>query len=475
MKKAPINALIIRLKECFDALQISISDTELEGIAILIHDTMSGQMRKFHNVEHIFMVAAPFSEPLQVLACLFHDMVYYQVDNGFHPYTKKIAKNYIQVIDTQVVLMPKSPDLPAWWQMLLDIFDFKVGDKPNIYGGLNEFLSALIALHCLSSYLSREQLAKIACCIEATIPFRGFDEHGNSNFEIIEKRLNKVAETHQLDLDIAHIDDIIHASVSVANTDVSNFAFSNTVDFLDNTWLLIYEGNTSLKNAENFSYSTTGYREGLMKTELFFKNLKPRNIFHQYKNVPTHVECAKLTHQAQRNIAIAREYLAAKLCSATLFEALAMETGGDVPLALLIGSIRSEKSLDVEHAEDYLVPLNPTEKQPCNPKVLEILTIGRNNDGGFDMRRSPLTAYIYELLGAQGTIDMLNKAKQLFAKEMSYHDFLASCNPIVVSRIAQACAKLAITRQKSLEKFVLSPQEEEAYRKAVRLGLVAQK
>lgn len=474
MRKAPINALIIRLKECFDNLNVSISDTELEGLAILVHDTMNGQMRKFHNIAHIFTVAEPFTEPLQVLACLFHDMVYYQVDNGFHPHTKKIAKNYIQVIDSQVVIMPKLSDLPTWWFILLDIFGFKVGDKPSIYGGLNEFLSAVVALHGLSPYLTVEQLIKIACCIEATIPFRGIDEHGDSNFEITERRLTQIALSYNLDISKEYIDEIIHASVAVSNTDVGNFAFSNTADFLDNTWLLIYEGNTNLKNAENFSYSTTGYRESLMKTEAFFKNLKPRNIFHQYKDVPTHIECARLTHQAQRNIAIAREYLAAKLCSATLFEALALETGGDVPLALLIGGIRSDRAEeDMEHAEDYLPALNSHEKMPGNPKVLEILTVGRNEDGGFDMRRSPLTAYLYEMIGAQGIITMLNKAKELFAKQITPQQFLEACNPIVVSRIASACAKLAITRKKALEKFVMSEEDENAYKKSVRLGLVA--
>jgi hypothetical protein len=456
MKKSPINVLVIRLQECFSALNINITDAELESVAVCIHDTMRGNMRQFHTIEHIFEVAEPFTEPLQVLACLFHDMVYYQVDNGFGRCTQKIMEHYIKIVDNQIVIAPQITPLPAWWGMLLEVFGFKEGDSPGIYGGINEFLSATTAMHYLQPYLSLPQLLKIAVCIEGTIPFRGFDYEGNTHFEVEEKRIFHINQQYNTGLTEEQMVDMIHSAVAIANQDVSNFANTDTADFLDNTWLLIYEANSHLNNTENTLYSIVGYREGLMKTEGFLKNLKTANIFHQYRNVPKQIEYARLTHQAQRNMAVAREYMAVKVCLATLLESLAVETGGDVPMSMMVGMVRTDADRQVQRAEDYLPPLKAEEKQPCNPKVLHLLAYGRNEDTNFDMRRAPLSAYLYEITGSAKLIELMQTAKELFAKNITHAKFLEVCHPVLVSRLAQACSQVAITRQKALEKFFIA-------------------
>ena len=453
MRKAPINLLILRLQACFRALEVPIEDYELEQMAVLIHDTMLGQMRKFHDLDHVFFVAEPFTAPLPVLACLFHDMVYYQVDNGFSWHTERIVSNYIQIDNQQIALQPNRKDLPTWWDVLLMIFNFQEGDKPSIFGGLNEFLSAVVALHSLEKYLALEDLITIAVCIEGTVPFRGIDSEGNSHFEVTAKQLQKIQQKYQLNLTAEKIDEILYAAVAIANQDVSSFANLDTGKFLDNTWMLIYESNTALNNRESFAYFAGGYREGLMKTEGFLKHLQTPNIFHQYKSTPKQIEYARLTHQAQRNVALAREYMAAKLCIATLLEALAIESGGDAPLSMLIGMVRTDTDKNVERAEDYLPPLTEAERLPCNPKVLHLLAVGRTKDTEFDMKSSPLAAYLYEMLGTAGIVEMVNRAKEVFNKQISYIEFLNAINPLLVSRMAKACAQLAITRQKPLSKF----------------------
>jgi hypothetical protein len=298
MKKAPINALVVRLQECFQALQISITDAEIERIAIVIHDTMTGRLRQYHNLAHVFDVAEPFTEPLQVLACLFHDMVYYQVDNGFSVQIRAIVENYVQFTDNRLVIQPLATALPAWWNITLDLFGFEIGDAPGVYGGINEFLSGVVAMHFLAPYLTPKQLIKVASCIEGTIPFRGYDLEGNSHFELTEIRLKEIAQKYNVELTNKDIEEILLKAVEVANQDVANFANADTADFLDSTWMLIYESNLHLNNTDNIVYSVAGYREGLMKTEHFLKNLKTAYIFHQYKNVPKQIEYARLTHQA---------------------------------------------------------------------------------------------------------------------------------------------------------------------------------
>ena len=75
-------------KRCLDGLVSSIEQlggrvdiAKLEQIAELIIQTMRGPWRYFHTSEHIFEVGWSV-DPIEVLAALFHDLVYVQVDQG---------------------------------------------------------------------------------------------------------------------------------------------------------------------------------------------------------------------------------------------------------------------------------------------------------------------------------------------------------------------------------------------------------
>ncbi|MGL5059558.1 MAG: hypothetical protein ACRC62_06210, partial [Microcoleus sp.] len=75
-------------KRCLDGLVMSIEQlggrvevSKLEQIAELIIQTMRGPWRYFHTSEHIFEVGGS-TDPIEVLAAMFHDLVYVQVDQG---------------------------------------------------------------------------------------------------------------------------------------------------------------------------------------------------------------------------------------------------------------------------------------------------------------------------------------------------------------------------------------------------------
>ncbi len=66
-------------RDAFDGLGVDISLLRLEALGIMVHEAMTVQGRSFHTPEHIFNLADA-TNPVQALAALFHDVVYYEID-----------------------------------------------------------------------------------------------------------------------------------------------------------------------------------------------------------------------------------------------------------------------------------------------------------------------------------------------------------------------------------------------------------
>jgi hypothetical protein len=64
-----------------EQLEVKIPPAQLSKIAKLIVQTMTGVWRYFHSTEHIFEVGG-YRDAIEVLAALFHDIVYVQVDGS---------------------------------------------------------------------------------------------------------------------------------------------------------------------------------------------------------------------------------------------------------------------------------------------------------------------------------------------------------------------------------------------------------
>jgi hypothetical protein len=284
----------------------------------------------------------------------------------------------------------------------------------------------------------------IAAGIESTIPFRPKDQEGKSSFDHLEDRLGRINQIYNLGFSAEEICQILRDAVELVNRDVENFMLRDAGSFLDRTWALLPETNAGL--LESNSYSITYYRAVLSKMESFFITLDPAYVFRQYKQTPSDQELAIMTARAAQNIDIAREYIGAKLLSIALLEALAMVTGGDAPISMFLGQFTDDGS-EAEQIEHYLpgVRLNPT--LPYNPVVLQLLELGRTSPTSFDLKNSPITAFIYKLLGKTEIQQKLLLARDLFAGQISPRQFLEQMDPRVVSPIAYACAKLVPTRR----------------------------
>ena len=109
--------LFVEQKRCLDCLVSSIEQLggrvdvpKLEQIAELIIQTMRGPWRYFHTSEHIFEVGGSV-DPIEVLAALFHDLVYVQVDQGVSFNISSALSPFVKEVRSQLVIRDET-ELP---------------------------------------------------------------------------------------------------------------------------------------------------------------------------------------------------------------------------------------------------------------------------------------------------------------------------------------------------------------------------
>jgi hypothetical protein len=174
-----------RLVWAIEQLQGKVEPTQLETITELIIQTMTGPWRYFHTPDHIFEVGGSVNA-IEVLAALFHDLVYVQVDHGVSinigsyiaPFVKEVKGTEVKEAKGKAtkgqLVIREDTDMPAslMFDIVTTIFGFSPNQVLSPMAGQNEFLSALIAARSLEPVLSPGMIAQIVACIEATIPFR---------------------------------------------------------------------------------------------------------------------------------------------------------------------------------------------------------------------------------------------------------------------------------------------------------------
>lgn len=448
-----IQQTIALFKAAFDGLGIDIQPTELEYIAVLVHEAMTVNARSFHTIEHVFTLSDA-STPVQALASLFHDIVYFEVDQGFTPRVYAVLEHFIKQSNGDIYL--KDSDIPSdrIYQITLNAFGFSPGQVLPPNNGQNEFLSALLMGKLLENIVSVKNLVEVLVCIEATIPFRGVNAQGETPAEVLEHRLIRINHQNEMEMQAEEIQTAIKNAVLFSNKDVVSFSESDTGRFLDNTWKLLPELNPSLR-LEGI-YTIRSYRQGLEKMEAFLLQLNPDTIFNRYDNVPSAGSYERMLALAYRNVATARQYLGIKLLAATILEALAEITGGDVPVALFIGGIEGEVREGQRHWEDYLpdIPTPPVISESST--LFGLLAFGRASSSSFDMQHSPLSLFLFKSLGWDMVHILLESARYFYVGQVDARTFLDAVPADVMHAIVSACAEMAITRQAELREYARS-------------------
>ena len=183
-----IHRTIFLMKEAIDSMAITIPLGNIERISLMVNKAMSTQARSFHTSEHIFDLADS-EKPIQTLAALFHDAVYFHIDGGFTDEIEELLKPYIDVDGDNVSLKSRPERADEALASNLALFGFRAGEELPTFGGMNEFLSSVVMAVVLQGMVDPVSIIKVASCIEATIPFRGPDKSGKQPAEILFERI----------------------------------------------------------------------------------------------------------------------------------------------------------------------------------------------------------------------------------------------------------------------------------------------
>ena len=456
MAHSTINRLITIFDGAFQGLDTPVSMADTERLAMLVHHAMESKTRAYHTTEHVFHMCEGMN-PRQILAALFHDLVYVQLDSGFPVHTHDMLSAVTGCEEGALVLLPFAPDDVAL-SLCTALFNIAPGQTLPLYGGLNEFLSAVVAVRLLQPYLGLADLIAVVACIEATIPFRKPDAQGllaparlaARVEQQYRSRVNGQTTVDALAATQAYVNGVVNDAVQMSNRDVSNFSEADPGLFLSSTWLLIEESNAPL--AVTGMYTLREYRCGLTRMEQFLRNLNPDSVFQHYQGQPTALDMETMYATAQRNIAFACDFLGAKITSIATMEALALCTGTDGPISMFLGDIRSAHGRP-DRMEDYLPPV--PDRHAVNADLLRVMERGRTLASNNDLTASPVTTFMYRCLGDAGTHEALSRARQMFDGSLSPLAFLQSLDGAMVRAMIQACARIAVSRSAALQALEL--------------------
>jgi len=450
MEIGTIQKTVKLFKEALEGLHADIPLLKLEGLAFMVHKAMTVQARYFHTPEHIFTLSDVFN-PITALAALYHDIVYYQVDEGFTPEIHALITPYLREKKGQLSLVEHADPADLAFARALAIFAFEPGQQLSPLNGQNEFLSALTMNVSLDGIVGAKDLLKATACIEATVPFRGINAQGESPADVLERRLTAIDARHGCGMTHEEIVLAVELAVTLSNRDVASFAEQDTALFLDGTWKLLPETNPSLRLKG--IYSIRNYRQALQKMAAFLNFLNPDVIFNRYRNVPPAEEYADMVRLAYQNVYTARDYLTIKLLTAAILEALAELTGGDAPMALFMGDIEIDGK-DYVRLDDFLPPPPPHCPEEEASPIFRLLMYGRAGASSFDMSNSPLALFVYQHLGMDNSKRLLQLADSLFTGELDPQTFLDQLPTEVIVPIVTACAVMATTRSTTLRQYL---------------------
>jgi len=450
MSQGMIHRLIGIFMDVAKRMGIQCKCADVERLAVLVHRVMSYQSRQFHTLEHVFGFL-PGADDITALAAIFHDLVYYQVDDGLPPDLGGIIGPYLRVGEGEIRLAAAGHGPDKAYEDCLAIFGLEAAQILPPSGGLNEFLSALVMMRALERHLPRAVLAAIAACIEASIPFRGPDRLGRSVGEALETRLAALNAASGLGWSEAEIETVVHRAIAFANVDVEDFAARDPGKFLANTWKLLPESNASLRRRGAFGIHK--YRRALEKMLGFFRALSPGRIYHSYRDEPDPEEMRRLEEAARRNLAYAQAYMQAKLLAVGLVEAVAAVSGGDAPMALFMGDLPQD-----EEGGESLVGYLPDYGAPpwldtSNP-VYRLLKDGRLSESSFDLKNSPLALYLYHRLPPHAWAERAKATEDFFAERLDAERYLEGFDRSLRADFLGACILMVPTRKAELEAWL---------------------
>lgn len=420
--------LIDEFRHALEALGCSVSEARLESLAVGVFTAMSGPLRRFHSLDHVFHFDP--ADPLETLAVLYHDVVYWSVDQGWPASFAEPLSPVAAAGTSGVRLAPSAPI--AHYRDVLAVFGLE--PESEVGTGANELFSALAFAAALGADLGRDRTLAVAACIEATIPFRD-----PACRLVLKSRLETLGFLP------AAADLALARAVHMANQDVSDFRLEDPGEFLSGSWDLLPELNPGLRIHSVFTVEA--YRKALDGMAKFFGFLTPDKLFDGWGDEPGAATLARWKAQAAANLDTARAYMEAKLLASALIEAFARASGGDAPLSLFMGATVDPVS---QRLESHL----PDPGICPDDVVFTLLDTGRPGRSSFDLANSPLAAWLYVQTDPEERAHQRQRSTLLFAGTLAPQAFLAGWNPALITPLARALAQQVPTRREVLRALI---------------------
>lgn len=452
-KNSDICLIINLFQKAFLELNISLEPQQIEKLALRVHRVMDGRFRQYHGPMHVLDLASD-EGPIVALGAIYHDIIQYNIDRGAPPLIEDIINKYIDVKGNEVYLKKSvEKSFSTYFKMITAVFGYNGGDLLPQNRGLNECLSSIVCLHEIGLFLKKNHLIEIICCIEGTVPFRVKGSNGGDYLVEMASRLRKLYEDLNLEITERELDDLIHLVVHLGNKDVRDFAIANPILFIKNTWSILPESNQSLL----FPLTVTmkQYRVAFSKMENFLSSLKPSQIFHSYKNIPSFTDLKSLYKATDFNLGFAVKYLRIHLYEISILEAIALETGGMTVLSLFEGDPVSNTER-VKRIEDYLPKKRlkiRISKVSIDKEISKALN-GRYKDKVLINRfYSPVAACLYNELGDSIVTDLYADCELFLEGSLTAFDYLKKQSREVMIVIIDAISQMAPIRKNLLEEL----------------------
>jgi hypothetical protein len=431
-QRSPVHEIVTALRGALSDLGSPAPTGDVEHWGFSIHGALSAAGREYHNHDHVIGLVAESTDPLEVLAALYHDAVYIQVDLG-PPRSMRAEIDSVLAFGANGWRILPTAAAPVTADVLA-VFGLAVGDHVTPHSGLNELASALVASLQLHAALDREQRIALAACIEQTIPFR----------------VDSVTELHDRLVDLGVTGDRLESALTRAvrfgNRDVENFCDNQPARFLDNTWKLLPESNPSLHSP--MVYTVRDYRIALQKMEGFLAWLPAERVFHTWGNEPKPEVHARRVARTTGNLQLAVRYLRAKLYSIGLVEAIAELSGGDAPIDYFMGGLKSPTHPDMRRIEQFLPQMSSA--ADLDPPLHRLLAEGRASESSFDTGPSPVGAFLHAAVGEAAVMRGVLQARRWWAGECDATQFLATQPGKPVAAVARAAAEIVDMRRDRL-------------------------
>jgi hypothetical protein len=401
-------------------LNLNFSPSELTSMARLIAGTMGGKARFFHNPDHVIHVGS-HGDAISVLAALFHDLVYLQIDEGMGG---EVASLIARAVDDGPEGRRVKLELEPEARLACDLFDVDRGAKISKMHGQNEFLSGLVAAYLLHRAAGPARVAEILCCIELTIPFRGRDKLGNFPADLLLERLHRLDAELSLNLGESGCRFAIRRAVRLANQDVSSFGASQGADFLAHTWELVPETNPMLRAPK--AASAQAFAQALLQMEGFFSNLAPKLVFQQFDGEPSNHDFDSMQRNAARNIEEGRYYFRLKIICLAVMEAMGETLGKNTGLPVLLGEL-SNLAVPRHKVEKFIPRIQSAVMEEASGlarRVLQLLQNPPHAETGPTLKSSPMAAFMLLEMGFEEMLQLWEPSVQFLQDKIGPGELL---------------------------------------------------